>query len=108
MNDFRKSFINYLELLSSDEKLRKYKEEVPIADVPAEIVCMWFDDLYTINDEIFNNAFSQKERQLLKEFNDYFALRVEKLSNNFDSLMQSIEFIEIRQKALEILKFLKT
>ncbi len=35
----------HLELLSSLELQARYERDVEIADVPAELVCVWFEDL---------------------------------------------------------------
>jgi len=37
--------LRHLELLSSLEIQAKYERDVTIVDVPAELVCVWFDDL---------------------------------------------------------------
>jgi hypothetical protein len=35
-----------LALLASEGEQLDYERQVPIADVPAELLCMWFDDTY--------------------------------------------------------------
>jgi hypothetical protein len=41
----REAVLSQLELLASLELQAKYGHDVPTADVPAELVCGWFDDL---------------------------------------------------------------
>ena len=41
----RDAVLSQLELLASLELQAKYERDVPAADVPAELVCGWFDDL---------------------------------------------------------------
>jgi hypothetical protein len=41
----RAAVLDHLELLSSLELQAKYERDVTVADVPAELVCGWFDDL---------------------------------------------------------------
>lgn len=56
-------------LLADAERQRVYERDVPIAHVPAELVCMWFDDLYHPDDPAFVRAFSTAELAALDEFN---------------------------------------
>jgi hypothetical protein len=58
-----------LALLADPERQRAYERKVPIAHVPAELVCMWFDDLYHPDDAAFVRAFSTPELAALEEFN---------------------------------------
>lgn len=41
----RESLLQTLTLLGDFEAQMKYVVDVPIADVPAELICMWFDDV---------------------------------------------------------------
>ena len=41
----RAEVLSHLELLASPELQARYERDVEIADVPAELVCVWFDDL---------------------------------------------------------------
>jgi hypothetical protein len=69
-----------LELLADPEAQRRYEVNVPIADVPGELVCMWFDDLYHPDtscphfpDSIcFAGCFSNEERSILARFNSVY------------------------------------
>lgn len=45
--------INLLRLLSSDQEQLNYQTDIPIAAVPAELVCVWFDDQYHPDDAYF-------------------------------------------------------
>ena len=44
-SNIRDETLAHLELLSSTDLQLKYAHDVPTADVPAELVCGWFDDL---------------------------------------------------------------
>jgi hypothetical protein len=44
-SSLRAAVLEHLELLSSLELQKKYERDVTIANVPAELVCGWFDDL---------------------------------------------------------------
>jgi hypothetical protein len=41
----RAEVLRHLELLASVELQARYEGDVKIANVPAELVCVWFDDL---------------------------------------------------------------
>lgn len=41
----RDAVLRELEVLASLELQSRYERDVPVADVPAELVCGWFDDL---------------------------------------------------------------
>lgn len=72
----RESVRELLQLLSDPAAQRKYERDVPIANVPAELVCMWFDDLY--HPELLT-GFSESERKALADFHSFFDARVEGL-----------------------------
>ena len=41
----RDRYLEILRLIADPEAQRRYERDVPIANVPAELACMWFDDL---------------------------------------------------------------
>jgi len=64
---YRKSVIEMIELLGSPSEQMKYERDVPIADVPAELICGFADDLYHPKSELFLNAFTEEELKSLAE-----------------------------------------
>lgn len=68
-----------LALLADPERQRAYERNVPIAHVPAELVCMWFDDLYQSDDAAFRRAFSAPELAALEEFDRAYRLVADEL-----------------------------
>jgi len=66
----RSSILEHLALLADPEAQREYEQNVPIADVPAELMCGWFDDSYDPSSPAFEAAFSLRERRALAEFSD--------------------------------------
>ena len=54
----RKAIIAEIELLSSPSKQREYEKNVPVANVSAELICGYCDDLY-----------HPKSKQMLSLFN---------------------------------------
>lgn len=70
---FRRNVVELLQLLADRGAQIQYERDVPIADVPAELVCMWFDDLYHPKDETFRSAFTPSELDVLAEFHRKYA-----------------------------------
>ena len=103
---YRQYVIEYLELIASRKAQLAYQKNVPIADVAAELFCMWFDDLYTPGEDDpslynlgvheegvreFESCFSSAELVALSEFHAFFksvahaipeGLRLEDLHTN--------------------------
>ncbi|MCP3998750.1 MAG: hypothetical protein GY722_27315 [bacterium] len=108
------SIRDLLELITSPEQQREYERDVPIADVPAELVCMWFDDLYHPDHEGFRCCFSDQELSALARFNIFYDQRIEALpdsSAGLAALQASPAWQEVMQQAratIEELKELKT
>jgi hypothetical protein len=65
---------DHLALLADFEAQKKYERDVPIANVPAELVCQWFDDLYHPDASQFQALFSAAELAVLSAFNARFEL----------------------------------
>ena len=82
----RYQVLEHLNLLASRQQQVGYKSDVPIADVPAELVCGWFDDLYHPNEPAFLAAFSQEERAALAEFHAVFETAMSTLEGSLESL----------------------
>jgi|GEM_PF-1166067 len=59
--NIRNSTIEMIELLSLPSEQIKYEMNVPIADVPAELICGFCDDLYHPKSERFIAEFSEDE-----------------------------------------------
>jgi hypothetical protein len=107
--NFHNSAIELLSLISSYDEQLEYEKSVPIANVPAELICMWFDDFYHLTDE-FTKDFSSKELSALSTFNDLYE---DKLPFLLELKSEIVEFhnstawkdvSEAASKALQILK----
>ena len=75
----RSGTLEVLELLADLRAQRAYERDVPIEDVPAELVCMWFDDMHHPEDPAHHRAFDASERQVLAEFHEFFSKHVDDL-----------------------------
>ena len=78
-NHIRAGILKLLELLGDAAAQERYEHDVPIANVPAELVCMWFDDSYLPESPAFRSAFTAAELQMLAEFNRFYDSRASSL-----------------------------
>lgn len=65
---FRERVIDHLRLVASAEAQLRYEADVPIADVPAELVCGFVDDIYHPKSELMLRTFESDELERLAEF----------------------------------------
>ncbi len=101
---FRDSIKNLLELLSSKEDQLKYQKDIPIANVPAELLCMWFDDCYHPNTRLFKRSFSSNEQEKLEEFNQFYDTHCKKLPDILEEMHINEDWKLIMHKAKETLE----
>lgn len=71
-NPLRSTILSLLRMLGDSDAQLAYERNVPIASVPAELVCMWFDDHYHPTTESFQTAFSRRERAILAAFHERY------------------------------------
>lgn len=68
----RERAVNILSLIASEDEQLDYEQDVPIANVPGELLCQWFDDFYYRDLPSFRNAFTGSEFALLAEFDAFY------------------------------------
>jgi hypothetical protein len=100
-------YIEVLELLADLDAQKKYERDVPIANVPAELICMWFDDLAV---EHGYGDLSAPEQDILREFTEFYGSRVDALPTwgMVDALHACTEWVEITLEARKALTALKS
>lgn len=103
MNTHRVNVIQLVQLIADVSAQSEYKKNVPIADAPAELVCMWFDDTVILDSPEFKAAFQRGEWNVLLEFNKYFDARVEGLPGTLEELHGSQGWKETVDKASWVL-----
>lgn len=101
--EFRKSVRELIELISSREQQFEYQENVPIANVASELLCMWFDDLYHPETDLFQNSFESKELEILEAFNQFYDSRTNKLPDTLEELHRAKEWNQIVSEAKRVL-----
>jgi hypothetical protein len=104
--NLRKSLVELVRTLASEDGQRDYQSNVPFVSVPVELVCMWFDDLYHPDDAIFRAAFTTAELGALDRFNDYFDWLSDNLPKHLpplDVLQRSAQWAELSKQATKTL-----
>lgn len=101
----RSLFRELLELLSSREAQAQYEVDVPIANVPAELLCMWFDDRYHPETVWFTEAFTSRERAALAAFDAFFSAVADGLPTEGGVMVLHAESVwtGVCEKAAEVL-----
>ena len=107
MNSIRKGIKKVLDLISSKEEQIKYEKEVQIANVPAELICIWFDDLYHPQSRLHQDAFSNEEQNILDSFNTFYESRVKQLPETLAEMHINPLWNEIVQEADRVVKIIK-
>jgi hypothetical protein len=72
----RDRYIEALRLLADPAAQRSYERDVSIANVPAELVCMWFDDLNAAEPD---PRLSPEDAAVISAFSAFFDSRVGRL-----------------------------
>lgn len=73
---YLENYLEALRLLADADAQLKYEQTVPVANVPAELVCLWFDDLDTQN---LPADLSPSAATLIRAFSAYYGSRLENL-----------------------------
>jgi len=104
MNFLKKNLIDALDMLANLDRQQAYQENVPIADVPSELISAWFDDGFYAEDKEFHQLFSEEEWGALCQFNDFYEVRLVRLPENFNDLMKCPSWHEIVNEAKSTLE----
>ncbi|WP_157826736.1 hypothetical protein [Colwellia sp. 12G3] len=102
----KSNIIEILQLISSVESQFEYEKNVPIAKVPAELFCTWFDDYYHPNSAEFASSFNADELKDLAIFNQHFD-RFGKnipMNNGVSSLQSNSNWLAIQSYAGKLLE----
>ena len=102
----RGQIFDLLALIGDAEAQRNYERCVPIADVPSELVCMWFDSDYRPELSGFSQSFSDGELKVLSEFAEFYEARVDALpcQCELEELHRAPEWPAIMERAQDALK----
>ena len=86
--NIRSAIIQEIELLSLPSKQMEYEKNVPIANVPAELICCFCDDLYHPKSEDFLSQFNESE---LKGLAHLYGVLVEASKFNSKSVAELLK-----------------
>lgn len=84
----RKAIIEEIELLSLPSKQLEYEKNVPIANVPAELICGFCDDLYQPKSEQMLSQFNSEE---LKELAHLYGVLCEAATIEVSSVAELLK-----------------
>lgn len=100
---YKNALVELLRTIAHRERQLEYQRNVPIANVAAELVCEWFDDLYHPEAIFFQNLFTESERARLAKFNEFYGGRVDELPDTLDEMHASRSWHEIEREARQVL-----
>ncbi len=100
----RVSILGLLDTIGDLKAQIDYEKNVPSANVPAELVCTWFDDLYHPASKRHAKAFSIRERQLLARFHAAFESVAHDLpcDGGVSALQATPEWIALSKEATSV------
>jgi len=108
MSQVRKNIIELLHCFASEEQQLDYERNVPHTNVPEELICMWFNDLYHPEDRLFSSCFTPEELTALDEFHRFYKERVDRLpdsrSNRIRTWLASPVWREVMERAQQTLE----
>jgi len=84
----RKAILDEIDLLAHRSKQLQYEQSVPIANVPAELVCGFCDDLYHPKNEQMLSEFTEEE---LKGLAHLYGVLCEAASLNVSSVVELVK-----------------
>ncbi len=102
----RGQFRELLQLLASEDEQLAYERNVAHVDITAELVCMWFNDLYDEKHAATDSTFTDVERAALTEFHQFYGERHRRLPESCGTVrtwLASPIWREIMRKAHETL-----
>lgn len=100
-SEFRESIKELLELSSKEQQL-EYQANVPIADIAAELVCMWFDDMFHPDTDLFKKSFTPEEISQLSSFNKFYDNLANELPYTLEGYHKCKEWEQIMEKAQQV------
>lgn len=100
----RAAVFEAIKLLANASLQTNYEKECPIANVPAELFCMFCDDLYHPKSQIFLDAFNEEE---MKDLAVLYGLLHHASQTIKDSEMHSVADLQKRREWRVVMNFAK-
>jgi hypothetical protein len=102
-SNIRTRVFDHLRLVAAPHLQWKLERNVPEADVPAELVAVWFDDAYRPKWGEFRRAFDATEFEALERFNERFDAVADALPDTLIELQHDPKWREVELAAAEAL-----
>ena len=83
--EYKRAVLETISLIADPEAQIQYEKDVPIAHIPSELICIWFDDRYHPGTKVFNATFTEEERKILKDFNQEYDSLLKNVSEEAES-----------------------
>jgi len=93
-------------VLASAHAQLRYEQRVPIAHIPSELLCGWFDEIYHPNSPEFQQAFSRKELSALADFSSVLHKNSRVLPGSARELVKQSGWQLVMRSAGEVLDVL--
>ena len=101
----REAVLSQLKLLASLALQAKYERDAPAADVPAELVCGWFDDLDLPASA--SSLFVGKDLEAVRAFSDSFETALKDLQGlSLSELHSNPAWLNVAENARSLLQHL--
>ncbi len=98
------SVMEIIQLLASPEEQEEYQADSQ-SDIGPELLAWWCEDIYSEDArERLLGALTVREGQALEEFNVYIQDRLEAIPDSFEEMQDCEEWVEIVEKAGEVLE----
>ncbi len=96
----REKIVDQLKTIANSEEQLRYERNVPIANVPSELICQWYYFSRWPEDE-YQSSFSTDERNAIASFHAFFEKRVDRLPQNdgVEGLQKSPKWQQIQERA---------
>jgi hypothetical protein len=95
-----------LGVLASAHAQLRYEQRVPIAYIPSELLCGWFDEIYHPNSPEFQQAFSRNELSALADFSSVLHKNSRVLPGSARELVKQSGWQSVMRSAREVLDVL--
>jgi len=94
-------------MLASPHAQLRYEQQVPVANIPSELLCGWFDDFYHPGTPEFQQAFSRNELSVLARFSSLLHKNSRALPQFAHELVKEPGWQLVMQRARETLDILE-
>ena len=101
---YRARVLDEIEFLSNPSAQVKYERDVPMADVPAELICGFVDDLYHPKSELFLDAFSADESASLAELHGMLCVAARAFDKMNECSIQKIQKMSEWRAVMDLAK----